>query len=315
MADHIIQGNASPLSTEILANMSHELRGPLTSIKGYAATLLRHEQRLSPEERQAFLQAIHEASDQLVLLLDRFLELSQLEAGTLPLAPAVVGLVSLVREAVQAVQQRIQANHQQDPSGVAERNLFLLHLEHLGGLSPSEEPQIWADRQRVHEVLSHLLENAVLYAPQGSTIDIALHPLPLSRDWRAERSPIHPPLLDIHGSLTLPTERQELPGFEIRISDHGIGIPNEHLEQIFERFYRTDTRLVREANGLGVGLTICKYLVAMHGGHIWVKSQVGQGSTFHVWFPAYGEVDQLSQSAETETLGKGNTQKMGKKKR
>jgi signal transduction histidine kinase len=59
MADHIIQGNASPLSAEILANMSHELRGPLTSIKGYAATLLPHEQRLSPEECHAFLQIIH----------------------------------------------------------------------------------------------------------------------------------------------------------------------------------------------------------------------------------------------------------------
>ncbi len=234
-----------------------------------------------------FLQAIHEASDQLALLLDRFLELSQLEAGTLPLAPVVVGLVSLVREAVQAVQQRMQAKHQQDPPGVAERNLFLLHLEHLGSLSPSEEPQTWADRQRVHEVLNHLLENAALYAPRGSTVDIDIHPLQLLRDRRAFCTQIHPPLLDMHGSLTLPKERQGLPGFEIRISDHGMGIPNEHLEQIFERFYRTDTRLFREVNGLGVGLTICKYLVEMHGGQIWVESQVGQGSTFHVWFPAY----------------------------
>src|SRR2546429_3035330 len=80
MADHIIQGHSSLLSTEILANMSHELRGPLTSIKGYAATLLRHEHRLSPEERHAFLQAINDAGDQLALLLDRFLELSQLRS-------------------------------------------------------------------------------------------------------------------------------------------------------------------------------------------------------------------------------------------
>ena len=78
MGNDIMREASSLLSTEVLANVSHEFRGPLTSIKGYAATLRRHEQRLSPEERHAFLQAIEEASDQLALLMDRFLELAQL---------------------------------------------------------------------------------------------------------------------------------------------------------------------------------------------------------------------------------------------
>ena len=283
MADHIIQGHSSLLSTEILANMSHELRGPLTSIKGYAATLLRHEHRLSPEERHAFLQAINDAGDQLALLLDRFLELSQLEAGTLPLAPVAVSLVSLVREAIQTVQKCMQTKHTQNEPAIPENNLFVLHLEHLANLSSLEEPLIWADRQRIHEVLNHLLENAILYAPQGSIVDIALRPLQVSREREEFDTPIHSTLLGVPGS----TEQQELPGFEICICDHGIGIADEHLEHIFERFYRIDTRLIREVNGLGVGLTICKYIVELHGGRIWAESQVGQGSTFHLWFPAY----------------------------
>lgn len=287
MADDTMQGDSPLLSTEILANMSHELRGPLTSIKGYAAILRRHEQRLSPEERHTFLQAIEEASDRLALLMDRFFELAQLEAGTRPFLPEPVSLVSLVCDAIQTAQEHAQANQLQDVPEVPEPSPFTLDLEHMANLSASEEPLIWADRQHVHEVLNHLLGNAILYAPQDSTVDIVLRPLQLSSERQKLTMPIHPTLLDGHRSPTCPAEQQDISGFEICICDHGIGIPDEHLEHIFERFYRIDTRLVREVNGLGVGLTICKYIVEMHGGQIWVESQVGQGSTFHLWFPAY----------------------------
>jgi signal transduction histidine kinase len=287
MADDSMQGDSPLLSTEILANMSHELRGPLTSIKGYAATLRRHEQRLSPEERHTFLQAIENASDRLAVLLDRFFELSQLEAGTLPFLPEPISLVSLVQEAIQTVQEHVQANQLQDAPEALEQSPFTLHLEQIATLPPSEEPLIWADRQRVHEVLIHLLENAMLYSHQGSIVDIVLRPLQLSSERQKFRTPIHPMLLDGYRSPTRPAEQQDFSGFEICLSDQGIGIPDEHLERIFERFYRIDTRLVREVSGLGVGLTICKYIVEMHGGQIWVESQIGQGTTFHLWFPAY----------------------------
>ena len=72
---------------------------------------------------------------------------------------------------------------------------------------------------------------------------------------------------------------------EICVHDHGIGIPPAHLERVFDRFYRVDTRLTREVNGLGLGLAICKRIVELHGGSIWAESDLGQGSTFHVWLP------------------------------
>ncbi len=287
MGNDIMREASSLLSTEILANVSHEFRGPLTSIKGYAATLRRHEQCLSPEERHAFLQAIEEASDHLALLMDRFLELAQLEAGMLPFLPEPVSLVSLVQEALQTAQECAQANQPQDIAEKPKQSPLMLHLEHMASLSPSDEPLIWADRQRIREVLLHLLENALLYSPPGSPVKIVVRPLQLPSERHQFPRPLHPTLLDGQRSPTPPAEQQDFSGFEISICDHGIGIPEEHLRQIFERFYRLDTRLVREVNGLGVGLTICKYIVEMHDGHIWVESQVGQGSTFHLWFPAY----------------------------
>jgi signal transduction histidine kinase len=293
MGDNIMRGDSSLLSTEILASVSHEFRGPLTAIKGYAATLRRHEQRFSPEERHAFLQAIEDASDQLALLMDRFFELAQLEAGTLPFFPEPVSLVSLVQEAMQTAQKHVQAN-QQDIAHGLEQSPLTLDLGQMANLSSSEEPLIWADRQRIHEVLLHLLENALLYSPQGNPVEIVVRPLLLLSERQPFSRPIHPTLLDGQGQRTPthPAEQQDFSGFEVCICDHGIGIPDEHLEQIFERFYRIDTRLVREVNGLGVGLTICKYIVEMHGGHIWVESQVGQGSTFHLWFPVYRPLGQ-----------------------
>src|SRR5689334_13004629 len=208
MADDIMRRDSSLLSTEILANVSHEFRGPLTSIKGYAATLRRHEQRLSPEERHAFLQAIEEASDHLALLMDRFLELAQLEAGMLPFVPEPVSLVSLVQEALQAVQKQAQAN-QQDGASDLYSSPLTLNLERMASLSPSEEPLIWADRQRIHEVFLHLLENALLYSPQGGPVEIVVRPLQLSSERQPFPRSLHPMLLDGQRSPMPSAEQQD----------------------------------------------------------------------------------------------------------
>src|SRR5438876_7273547 len=96
------------LKAELLATLSHELRSPLASIKGYAATLLRHEQRISREERREFLLAINDASDRLAVVIDRLLEMSQLETGTITIDRAPVNPVHLVREALIAIGQRVK---------------------------------------------------------------------------------------------------------------------------------------------------------------------------------------------------------------
>jgi len=84
----------------------------------------------------------------------------------------------------------------------------------------------------------------------------------------------------------MPGAQQEVPSLvEICVHDQGIGIPPAHLERVFDRFHRVDTRLTREVNGIGLGLAICKRIVELHGGTIWAESDLGRGSMFHVWLP------------------------------
>ncbi len=272
------------LPSEILATVSHELRSPLTSIKGFTGTLLRHEQHLSSQERRDMLVAIDEASNRMARLLDRFFELSQLETGSLGLTPMIVDLPSLLGTVIADIQVRL-------PASMQESYTFSVSpaLKNHGPLPG--ELCVWGDQQRLKEVFDHLLENAVLYSHGGDIqINIRLasdSEIPLDTGMASP----HRATSQSHngGRQKLVGQNNTIRGVEVRISDQGIGIPDEALDRVFERFYRADMRLVRETNGLGLGLTICKSLIQLHGGHIWVKSEAEKGSTFYVWLPLYTE--------------------------
>jgi signal transduction histidine kinase len=263
MADRTSLREMEVLKAELLATVSHELRSPLASIQGYAATLLRHERRISREERHEFLLAIKEASARLAGVIDRLLELSQWETGDITLELTTVNLAYLVREAITAVEQRLIAPVQ------TERPWTLaLRLLDGRGMPTDEEPVIWADRHRLREVLDNLVDNAIHYSPEGGAIQITLRPL---------FTPSH--------TVMPPVSQAVQQMIEICVQDHGIGIPPAHLGRVFDRFHRVDTRLSREVGGLGLGLAICKRIVELHGGTIWAESDIGQGSTFHIWLP------------------------------
>ena len=263
MSDRKALRDMELLKAELLATVSHELRSPLASIKGYAATLLRHERRISREERHEFLLAITEASDRLAAVIDRLFEMSQLETGDIHIELTVVNLAYLVREAITAVEQSLIASEHSD-----RHYILTLHLEDGHGMPTNEEPVIWADRHHLREVLDNLLENAIHYSREGGAIEITICPI---------FTPSH--------TIMSPAQQEVQSMVEICVRDHGIGIPPAHLERIFDRFHRVDTRLTREVNGIGLGLAICKRIVELHSGMIWAESEVGQGSTFHVWLP------------------------------
>ncbi len=276
------------LKAELLATVSHELRSPLASIKGYAATLLRHERRISREERHEFLLAITQASDRLEAVIDRLLEISQLETGGIRIERSPVDLAYLVREAITAVERRLETSEQKAGAPNTQcRFTFTLHLQDLLGMPIRDESIIQADRSRLREVLDHLLENAITYSPEGGAIDVVIRPLVASGQAGRSRTVVdnsdHDTKADMPPSVS--GSRQMV---EICVRDHGIGIPPAHLERIFDRFHRVDTRLTREVNGLGLGLAICKRIVELHGGVIWAESEVGKGSAFHVWLPMDG---------------------------
>lgn len=263
------------LPAEVLATLSHEFRDPLATILGYTTTLLRHDLRLTSEERQDFLRAIHKAGTHLEKLVERFLDLADLKIETRPISPNLVDLLALAHEAITAVRPR-----QTHP---------LLLVPALAGQQSTQDAEqtkelvITGDRRLLRTMFDVLLENAIAYSPPGCPIEIHLGPteaLQLDALAGSESGS------STHVALTLPPPFQEHDLLlEIQVHDQGMGIAPEHLERIFQRFYRGDTRLTREVNGLSLGLTLCLAIVARHQGMLWVESIVGEGSIFHVVLP------------------------------
>ncbi len=264
------------LKSDLLNTMSHELRGPLTSIKGYTTTLLRFDKRLRREEQREFLEAIRDATDTLSAIVDHLLEMAQFEAGTIQLSFAPVDFYHLVQEAIDTAER---SRHYTLATG-ARPNFFTFHLqvrdEHGLPAQPEFLPLVWGDQRRLREALDTILDNALKFSPDGGDILVTLRPTSVLLPEPSENH---------HNGSSLHSSSVEQPVLEISIQDQGIGIASDHLLRIFDRFQRVDTRLTREVNGLGLGLTLCKHIVALHHGRLWTESQPGKGSTFFIQLP------------------------------
>lgn len=270
---------ADRLKAELLGTVSHELRSPLAVIKGYAATLLRHEQRLSPEERHEYLLAIDGACDRLEVLVNQLLEMSQLEMGSLAPLSVPVDIEHIVREAGMAFEERLISGGFQD------------HTIDLDFTGAGLLPPVQADPRLLRNAIDILLENALKYSPTGGAIRIRLEIVRRPPDSGQHRVGA---LAGTPAGSSLFKETPDV--LMISVEDSGIGIPTEHLDRIFDRFHRVDSGLTREVSGLGLGLSICKRIMDLHGGSVWGESTVGEGSTFFLALP-------LSLSGETSTTG------------
>jgi signal transduction histidine kinase len=271
------------VKSELMGTMSHELRGPLASIKGYTATLLRYDKRLRHEERREFLEAIRDASDDLSTLVDRLLEMAQFEAEAIQLRCSPMDMLYLTREAIDHAEHsrhytQATAAHPDRPGYFT----FRVNATDEQGRPADTVPLVWADPRRIREVLDNILENAMKFSPDGGVITVTLRPITPPTPEHAQGNDRETPVLSAFPAT--PTT-PNLPVLEISIHDHGISIANEHLVRIFDRFQRVDTRLTREVNGLGLGLAICKCIVALHNGSVWAESQHGKGSTFYIRLP------------------------------
>jgi signal transduction histidine kinase len=246
---------------ELLATIGHEFRTPLSVIDGYSLTLLRRARQLTQEEHDEFLKTIQQASKHMEFLVTRLIEVAELEAGVFQLTWNLVDIPSLVREAITLAHQHI-------PEPLRDRFTFHLECRDELGMQTEVVPPIKGDERCLRKVLAHLLENAIRYSPQGGRIDVIIRPAPQG------------------GIASEHEQSHKAPSYlEICVCDFGLGIPDAHLEHIFEHFYRVDTRLTREVYGLGLGLTICKHLVSLLRGRIWAESCPDGGSAFHVWLP------------------------------
>lgn len=263
------------LKAELLGTVSHELRSPLAAIQGYAETLLRHEKRLPSAERHEFLTAIQQAGNRLSMIVDRLLELSELETGTYPLHRAPVDLVRTARETLGALEATLPGQPTSPPR-------LALRVADEEGQPVEALPLVLGDARLLRDLLDQLLENAVKYSPDGGTITLALRPVVVSACRQSETG-------EAAAVASAPVPSVAARMIEVMVQDQGMGIPADHLPLVFERFHQVDSGLTREAGGMGLGLAICKRIAELHDGAIWAESAPGDGSVFHVLLPVASE--------------------------
>ncbi len=233
------------LKSNFLATMSHELRTPLTSIIGFSELLLDTAESLSNDER-SFVAAILGRGQELLALITRVLELSELESGAGALQLEEVGTDELVQKAA-----AMWMSH-------------ALRIDIAASL-----PHVMVDRARITWVIGQLCENAVRFSDAPSQLEIIADLAPLQRPLQGESRFGGEP----HDAV------------RISIADRGKGIANEDLEQIFEPFHQLDQSSTREQGGAGIGLTLVRKIARAHGGDAWAELRQGGGCVFHVTLP------------------------------
>jgi PAS domain S-box-containing protein len=234
---------AEELKQTLLSVISHELKTPVSIIKGYAGTLAREDANWDKQTLAEGLGVIEEEADRLDRLINNLLEASRLQAGGLKLNLSYLNLADMASALVEKLQT------------TTEKHTFEVHF-------PEDFPLIRGDYERMRQVLTNLLGNAIKYSPDGGLITV--------------------------GGV-VDSEQNKVC---LYVSDKGIGIPPAEQERIFDRFHRVDNRLARQTPGTGLGLYLVKAVVEAHGGKIWVESTPGQGSTFWVELPLGDETKQ-----------------------
>jgi signal transduction histidine kinase len=223
------------LRRDLVANVSHELKTPISALRAHLENLLDGVEEPNP----AILTVMLRQSERLSRLVEELLDLSRLESGDVPLDREPVALRPLVDRVLREVE-------------VARPDRILHGVNDV----PAGLPTVDADRERLHQVLFNLLDNAFRFTPSGGRV----------RVWAVQR----------HSEC------------EVSVEDSGPGIHSEHLPLVFERFYRVDTSRSREDGGTGIGLAIARSVVEAHGGRIWAESEVGRGSRFVFVLPVGG---------------------------
>jgi two-component system OmpR family sensor kinase len=230
---------------DFVANVSHDLKTPLTSIQGFSQALLDGATADEPSRRRAS-QIIYEEADRMVRLVDDLLDLARIEAGQVIMAQEPVSLADLLQGCREKM--ALRAKH-------AEVDLEVK----MGG-----NPIVKGDRDRLAQVLTNLLDNALKHTPPGGRIMLAAKLVAEDNTKRGQ-------------------EPKSLA--QITVADTGVGISPEELSRIFERFYRGDKSRTKQSKGAGLGLAIAREIIQAHGGQIGAESVVGLGTKFTITLP------------------------------
>lgn len=218
-----------------LEMVSHEMRSPLTAIQGSSEVMARYE--LNDERRKQLTDLIHRESKRLSGMVERFLDVERLEAGEMELRKESVALPMIVDQTL----ERIDA--------LAKRKNITVQA------SVNSDPRTEGDPELLEFALYNLLNNAVKYSPEGSTVEVSVR----------ANSALGIAMLDV--------------------KDQGAGIATDEQSKIFDRFYRTEDATKSGQPGLGLGLSIVREIARHHGGSVQVQSRPGQGATFSLVLP------------------------------
>jgi signal transduction histidine kinase len=257
---------ASRAKSDFLATMSHELRTPLNHIMGFTELVVgRHFGELNALQEE-YLGDVLQSSRHLLSLINDILDLAKVEAGKLDLEPAAVPLSSLLAASLSMVKGQAGTRHIRLVTEIEEHPAMLQ-----------------ADERKLKQILYNLLSNAVKFTPEGGEVTLAARYLS-RRDGRwYDRAGNPAPLSG--GDADLPGHPEQWVNISIR--DTGIGIRGEDLIRIFSPFTQVEHSLSRRYEGTGLGLSVSRKLVELHGGRIWAESDgEGRGSRFCFVIPA-----------------------------
>jgi two-component system, OmpR family, phosphate regulon sensor histidine kinase PhoR len=226
----LLQQNES-FRKEFLQNLSHEFKTPVFAMQGFIETLLENPQ-IDPVTRQDFLQKAERNVQRLSNLIEDLDQISKMESGELNLNKQNFVIQDLVKEVFESISMKAQKHH--------------IELGIKKGCENSLS--VYADRNRIRQVLVNLVDNSVKYGKEKGTVSASMYK----------------------------TDEENI---LIEISDDGIGISEQNLKRVFERFYRTPEGRNRDIKGSGLGLAICKHIIEAHGHTIHVRSTANVGTT------------------------------------
>jgi signal transduction histidine kinase len=238
---------------DLVSTVAHELRSPLTSVKGFTATLLAKWDRFTDEQKQLMLATVNADADRVTRLLTELLDVSRIDAGRLELRKQVVDVCARVR--------RVVAGHV--ASGEPESRFVV--REDVAGL-----PEMWLDPDKVDQVLANLIENALRHGRGTVVIDVRC-----TADTGTDSELVG-------GGVSAKAGGRKVVGVEVVVTDEGEGIPEATLARIFTKFWRGGNR----RGGTGLGLYIVKGIVEAHRGDIEVDAAPTGGARFRVLLPA-----------------------------
>lgn len=252
---------------DFVAHVSHELRTPLAAVKLLTDTLAVAVEN-DPEAARGFAQRISGEIDHLTQMVSELLELSRIESGKIKLALEPTDMVGLIEVSIERMGPLAE-----------QRNI------HLVAALPDSLPDVQADASRVGEVLINLLHNGIKYTPSNGSVTVSAAVVDATASGEVAQA-------GNGGRVPQATRRM----LAVSVKDTGVGIDENDLPRVFERFFKVDRARTREAElsvqpetraaaGTGLGLAIARHLVELHGGHIWAVSRPGKGSTFSFTLP------------------------------